>query len=136
MPDKVFVDTNVLVYFISAEEGKKIKAKEVIFSSQEVYISSQVISEFISVCFSKELLGLEEIITLVNGLIEALRFSSVEESTIKKALQIKKDSKYSYWDSLIIASALENNRSILYTEDMQDGQVVDGNLSIINPFKA
>lgn len=136
MPDKVFVDTNVLVYFISAEDGKKIKAKEVIFSSQEVYISSQVISEFISVCFSKELLGLEEIITLVNDLIEALRFSSVEESTIKKALQIKKDSKYSYWDSLIIASALENNCSILYTEDMQDGQVVDGNLSIINPFKA
>ncbi len=86
--------------------------------------------------FSKELLGLEEIITLVNDLIEALRFSSVEESTIKKALQIKKDSKYSYWDSLIIASALENNCSILYTEDMQDGQVVDGNLSIINPFKA
>ena len=135
MPDKVFVDTNVLIYFISAEEGKKIKAKEAIFSSQDVYISSQVISEFISVCFSKELLGLEEIITLVNDLIEALRFSSVEESTIKKALQIKKDSKYSYWDSLIIASALENNCSILYTEDMQDGQVVDGNLTIINPFK-
>ncbi len=57
MPDKVFVDTNVLVYFISAEEGKKIKAKEVIFSSQEVYISSQVISEFISVCFQRNYWG-------------------------------------------------------------------------------
>ncbi|OHC04763.1 MAG: hypothetical protein A3H23_01985 [Planctomycetes bacterium RIFCSPLOWO2_12_FULL_40_19] len=136
MADKVFVDTNVLIYFISAEADKKIKAKEAIFSSQDVYISSQVISEFISVCFSKELLGLEEIITLVNDLIEALRFSSVEESTIKKALQIKKDSKYSYWDSLIIASALENNCSILYTEDMQDGQVIDSNLTITNPFKA
>ncbi|MCC7210622.1 MAG: PIN domain-containing protein [Candidatus Brocadia sp.] len=136
MPDKVFIDTNVLIYFISSEEGKKTKAKEVIFSSQEVFISSQVISEFISVCFSKELLGLEEIITLVNDLIEALQLSSVEESTIKKALQVKKNSKYSYWDSLIIASALENNCSILYTEDMQDGQVVDGNLTITNPFKA
>ncbi len=136
MPDKVFIDTNVLIYFISSEEGKKMKAKDVIFSSQDIYISSQVISKFISVCLSKELLGLEEIITLVNDLIEALRFSSVEESTIKKALQIKKDSKYSYWDSLIIASALKNNCSILYTEDMQDGQVVDGNLTITNPFKA
>lgn len=136
MPDKVFIDTNVLIYFISSEEDKKTKAKEVIFSSQEVFISSQVISEFISVCFSKELLGLEEIITLVNDLIEALQLSSVEESTIKKALQVKKNSKYSYWDSLIIASALENNCSILYTEDMQDGQVVDGNLTITNPFKA
>ncbi len=136
MPDKVFIDTNILIYFISAEEGKKIKAKDVIFSSQDVYISSQVINEFISVCFSKELLGVEEIITLVNDLLKALQFSPVEESTIKKALQIKKDSKYSYWDSLIIASALENNCAILYTEDMQDGQVVDDNLIITNPFKA
>lgn len=136
MPDKVFIDTNILIYFISAEEGKKIKAKDVIFSSQDVYISSQVINEFISVCFSKELLGVEEIITLVNDLLKALQFSPVEESTIKKALQIKKDSKYSYWDSLIIASALENNCATLYTEDMQDGQVVDDNLIITNPFKA
>lgn len=79
---------------------------------------------------------MEEIITLVNDLLKALQFSPVEESTIKKALQIKKDSKYSYWDSLIIASALENNCAILYTEDMQDGQVVDDNLIITNPFKA
>lgn len=54
MPDKVFIDTNILIYFISAEEGKKTKAKDVIFSSQDVYISSQVINEFISVCFSKD----------------------------------------------------------------------------------
>lgn len=136
MPDNIFVDTNILVYFISADETKKIKAKEVIFSSQAVHISSQVISEFISVCLSKNLLGLEDITTLVNDLMEALRFSSIEESTIKKALQIKKHSNYSYWDCLIIASALENNCSILYTEDMQDKQVVENNLTIINPFKA
>ncbi|MBI2471749.1 MAG: PIN domain-containing protein [Planctomycetes bacterium] len=135
MPDKIFADTNILIYFISAEERKKIKAKEVIFSSQEVYISSQVLSEFISVCLSKNLLELEEITTLVYNFIEALEFSTVKESTIKKALQIKKDSNYSYWDSLIIASALENNCSLLYTEDMQDGQVIGNNLTIINPFR-
>ena len=39
-----------------------------------------------------------------------------------------------YWDSLIVASALENNCSILYTEDMQDGQVIEESLKIVNPF--
>ena len=39
-----------------------------------------------------------------------------------------------YWDSIIVASALENRCSILYTEDMQHGQVVDQRLTIVNPF--
>lgn len=135
MQGKVFVDTNVLIYFISSEERKKIKAKEVIFSNQDVCISSQIISEFISVCFSKNLLEFDEINILVGDLIDALKFSVIKESTIKKALQIKKDLNYSYWDSLVIASALENNCSILYTEDMQSGQTIDNTITIINPFK-
>lgn len=135
MPDKIFIDTNVLVYFISAEENRKVKAKEVIFSGKDVYISSQVMSEFISVCFSKSLLEPEDISALVDNFLESLRFSSVDESTIKKSLRIKKDFNYSYWDSLIIASALENNCSVLYTEDMQDGQIIDNELTIVNPFK-
>ena len=135
MPDKIFVDTNVLVYFISAEEDKKAKAGEVIFSGRDVYISSQVMSEFISVCFSKSLLTQEDLIVLVDNFMESLRFSCVEESTIKKSLRIKKEFNYSYWDSLIIASALENNCSALYTEDMQDGRVIDDELTIVNPFK-
>lgn len=134
MPDKVFVDTNVLVYFISAEEDKKVKAGEVIFSDHEVYISSQVMSEFISVCFSKSLLALEDLTVLVNNFFESLSFSCVEESTIKKSLRIRKEFNYSYWDSLIIASALENDCSMLYTEDMQDGQIIDDKLTIVNPF--
>lgn len=134
MPDKVFVDTNVLVYFISAEEDKKVKAGEVIFSGQEVHVSSQVMSEFITVCFSKSLLALEDLTVLVDNFFESLRFSCVEESTIKKSLRLKKEFNYSYWDSLIIASALENNCSMLYTEDMQDGQIIDDKLTIVNPF--
>ncbi|MDN3512013.1 MAG: PIN domain-containing protein [Candidatus Jettenia sp.] len=135
MQDKVFVDTNVLIYFISSEERKKVKAKEVIFSNQDACISSQVISEFISVCFSKNLLEFDEINMLVGDLMDALKLSAIKESTIKKALQVKKDSNYSYWDSLVIASALENNCSTLYTEDMQHGQTLEDSLTIINPFK-
>jgi len=112
MPDRTFIDTNILIYFISNEKKKKLRAKEIIFSSQEVYISAQVISEFISVCLSKKLLSIAEITPLIDNFLSALRFSSVEESTIKKALQIKQDYNFSYWDSLVIASAIENNCSI------------------------
>ena len=135
MPDRTFIDTNILIYFISNEKKKKLRAKEIIFSTQEVYISAQVVSEFISVCLSKKLLSIAEITPLINNFMSALRFSSIEESTIKKALQIKQDSNFSYWDSLVIASAIENNCSILYTEDMQDGQIICDSVTIINPFK-
>jgi len=134
MPDRVFLDTNALVYFISNERKKKVRAREIIFSSEEVYVSSQIISEFISVCFSKKLLSADEIISIVNQLIEALNFVAVEESTIKKALQIKHKLGFSFWDCLVISSALENNCSILYTEDLQEGQIIENTLTIINPF--
>jgi predicted nucleic acid-binding protein len=64
MPDRIFVDTNVLVYFISDEKNKKVRAREILFSSEDVYVSSQVISEFVSVCFSKKLLDADNISTV------------------------------------------------------------------------
>jgi predicted nucleic acid-binding protein len=134
MPDRVFVDTNILVYFISNEKKKKLQARDIIFSSENVYVSSQVISEFVSVCFSKKFLGPDEIVSVASQFIEAFKFIPVGASTIKSAVQIKKKSHRSFWDSLIVASALENNCSILYTEDMQAGQIIDGKLKVINPF--
>ena len=136
MPDRIFVDTNILVYFISDEKKKKLRARDIIFTSEEVFVSSQVISEFVSVCFSKKLLKTDDVAAITNHFLEALSFVTVKESTIKKALQVKKKFLYSFWDSLVIASAMENNCSILYTEDMREGQVIDGKLTIINPFTA
>lgn len=55
-------------------------------------------------------------------------------STVIKAMDISILNGFAYWDSLILAVALENNCSTLYTEDMQDGQIIEGKLRIINPF--
>lgn len=95
-----------------------------------------MISEFVSVCFSKKLLKTDDVTSVTNHFLEALSFVAVKESTIKKALYIKNKFLYSFWDSLVIASALENNCSILYSEDMRDRQVIDSKLTIINPFTA
>jgi predicted nucleic acid-binding protein len=135
MPDRIFVDTNVLVYFISDEKNKKLRAREIMFSSEEIYVSSQVISEFVSVCFSKNLLKTDAIASVTSHFLEAFNFAPIQESTIKKALQIKKKVHYSFWDSLVVASSIENNCSVLYSEDMQKGQLIEGKLTIINPFK-
>lgn len=134
MRDRVFIDTNILIYFISDDLKKKIKAKEILFSEDEPVLSSQVINEFINACLIKNLLKLDKVISLSTKFMDALEFSLVKETTIKKSLQIKKAYNYSYWDCLIIASALENNCSILYTEDMQDRHVIENRLKIVNPF--
>lgn len=134
MRDRVFIDTNILIYFISDDLKKKIKAKEILFSEGEPVLSSQVINEFINACLIKNLLKLDKVISLANKFMDALEFSLIKETTIKKSLQIKKAYNYSYWDCLIIASALENNCSILYTEDMQDRYVIENRLKIVNPF--
>jgi predicted nucleic acid-binding protein len=71
---------------------------------------------------------------LVDRFWEKFEVSLINKFSIEKALKIAQDYKYSYWDSLIIASALENECSILFTEDMQNGQVIEGRLRIKNPY--
>lgn len=53
MSDRIFVDTNILVYFISDEKKKKLWARDIIFTSEEVFVSSQVISEFAASVFQR-----------------------------------------------------------------------------------
>lgn len=52
-----------------------------------------------------------------------------------QASELREKYTFSYWDSLIVATALENNYSILYSEDMQHGQIIETSLTITNPFK-
>jgi predicted nucleic acid-binding protein len=69
------------------------------------------------------------------ALEEEFELHPVNTSIIKKAIDIKSKYKFSFWDSLIVASALENKCGILYTEDLQHGQVIETNLKVVNPFK-
>ncbi len=133
MPDKVFIDTNILIYSIS-DDDLGAKARETLLSSSEAVVSSQVINEFVSTCLKKNLLSIDDATEAANGFMRALQFAPVHETTIIRALRLVKKYKYSYWDSLIAASALENGCSVLFTEDMQHGQVINNRLRIVNPF--
>ncbi len=56
-------------------------------------------------------------------------------ATISDAVRLADRYGYSFYDSLIVAAALESGCSILYSEDMQSGQLIDGTLTIRSPFQ-
>ena len=137
MLDKVFLDTNILIYCYSVDEKtKQEKALELIDNyKEESLISTQVINELSNVLFKKFKLSATEI---ENTILEIDNYVGIVNFTLTtqiKALKIKDRYKLQFYDSLIVATAIENKCTILYSEDMQDGLLVDNALTIINPFK-
>lgn len=138
MTDRIFLDTNIIVYTLDSENIiKQTKAKVILdqfYSNQNYIISSQVVQEFCNVALRKiephvpEKMLSEFIATFPSSQIELINLN-----TIDKALSVKTQYKYSFWDSLIIASAIHAGCNILYTEDLKDHQMID-NLMILNPF--
>ena len=141
MTDKVFIDSNVLIYLFDLSEPEKREiAKNLILNlliTDKPNISLQVVNEFISATTKKvkNIIPLELVENHVKFLEENFVINPINLRLCYKAIKIQQRYKYSYYDSLIIATALENNCSILYSEDMQGGQIIEGKLKIVNPFK-
>ncbi len=135
MTDKTFIDTNILVYLSSKDEIKKNATTKLVYKLSNVVISTQVLGEFSNVAFRKKVLSNEKLIEYINHFSKSFDIAIITEATIISAITIKGKYKFSLWDSLIIASALETECKILYSEDMQHNQVIEGLLTIINPFK-
>ena len=137
MKDRIFIDTNIFVY--SAVEDtinldKRNKAIELIQGEEyEIIVSTQVINEFYTILIRNGISD-ADIQERIFEIVENAVLTNVTFKTIQYAWGIREQYKYSYWDSLIVASALENNCSILYTEDFQGGQIIEKKLKIINPF--
>lgn len=134
MPDKIFLDTNILIYSYSITELEKKERVLSILESESLIISVQVINEFIWVMNRKFNIALDVLHKIVNKLWEKFYVIGIERSTVNTALKFAVQYRYSYWDSLVVASALESGCTILYTEDMQHGQVIENTLTIKNPF--
>ncbi len=131
---KPFLDSNVLIYLYSADEpGKRQVAVSLCLSP--AVISSQVLNEVANVLSLKFDLPPDDVLGKIDEIADRTELSIVGFSTIRKALQLKKAYRYSYFDSLMLASALENQCDTLYSEDFQDGQTIEGSLQIANPFK-
>lgn len=141
MTDRIFFDTNILVYlFDTSETEKHIKTKHLLSKQtgkSSCYISSQVINEFVNITTGKikNPISFEKQRNILRLLQVVFIIGPLTIHTSLAAVDLKLKYKFSYWDSLILASALENRCSVVYSEDMQHNRLIEGNLKIVNPFK-
>ena len=137
MNGRVFIDTNVVAYaHITNEQSKHETALNLLRSGlvgSRLWISTQILSEFYSV-MTKNQYKHESIVELITAIMQYMNITSVAPETVELALQIKGKYQFSYWDSLMLAAALESDCDTVYTEDLQHGQVIEGKLTIKNPF--
>jgi len=128
-----FLDSNVLIYTISNDVAKKQRAVELL-DKKNVVISTQIISESINVMYRKLNYDYSKIRRITDKFVKKATLYPITHDTIHRALNIAETYHYAYYDSQVIASALENDCTILYSEDMQHGQEIESSLKIVNPF--
>ncbi len=133
MKDKIFTDTNVLLYLLSNDASKKNIAKNII--RQTPVISIQVLNEAANVSLRKLSLSAEKTLRIINFLSGKCSVTPVKITTIKTAINLKEKYQYSYYDCLILAAALDSGCNILYSENFHNSHVIEGKINIINPFK-
>jgi predicted nucleic acid-binding protein len=138
MSDNVFLDTNLWVYFFAKDPLDKAEKVTNIINNQlsSLTISTQVLGEFYNVLTRKRIFANTEARSIVSGLANGTLAVDIDIPKVLQAVEINIRYGYSYWDSLIIATAFQSNCSILYSEDMQHNQLIEGKLRIINPFIA
>jgi predicted nucleic acid-binding protein len=130
---RAFLDSNVILYYYTSDERSKARlAGEAGFRSDAV-ISTQVLSECCNVLSKKRKYSWIEIENVIAELVDLFSIKTIEIQTVKKAIEISGRYQYSYYDSLILASAIEAKCEILYSEDFQHNQLIEG-VRIINPF--
>jgi len=133
---KIFLDTNVLIYAYSDTELEKKAMVLPLLEDEMVCLSTQVVNEFVWVMNKKFNVPMDSLRQIVINLFGLYHVGVISEATITKAMNMSAQLKFPYWDSLIVASALEAGCDILFTEDLQHGQVIENRLTVRNPFLA
>lgn len=127
-----FFDSNVVLYLISEDETKADKAEELI--SQGGHISVQVLNESASIATRKLKMTHDEVREVLASVRAICQVNPLTEETHDLGMQIADRYQLSIYDSMIAASALAAGCKTLFSEDMQDGLVINRKLRIKNPF--
>ena len=130
---KAFFDTNVLIYSVAQDDPRGEQAAELLASGGTV--SVQILNEFVSVARRKIQMPWSE----VKEALDAFRVLCPSPLPItidlhEAALEIAEKYGYGIYDAQVIAAALEAGCATLYSEDLHDGHLIEGKLTIRNPF--
>lgn len=132
MTAKCFADTNIVLYTIGQDARKAGIARGIV--AARPLVSAQVINEAINVCLRKLGFDREKAYAFADSIMLRTDVLPVDEATIRKSAELALRYQLSNWDALIAAAALLERCDTLYSEDMQHGQVLEGQLTVVNPF--
>lgn len=128
-----FFDTNVLLYLFSADSAKADWVEEALAAGATINV--QVLNEFAAVAVRKFAMTLSEVREALQAITAVCTVAPLTLQVHERGLQIASRYGFSVYDALIVAAALESGCSTLYTEDLQDGQVIEQVLTLRNPFR-
>lgn len=132
----VFIDSNIWLYSFIAQQdqAKSSTAKNILTTTPTIVLSTQVINE---VCFNlvrKTQISSSVITQLIRSYYTKYAIAELNQNTLLEATDLREEYRLSFWDSLIVASALQMKADILYSEDMHQSLIVRKHLQILNPF--
>ncbi len=139
-PQSCFIDSNIWLYrfIINPRDTNAIPKQQIattVTNSQNILISTQVVNEVCANLIRKAGFNNAQIQILLEELAQGCEILPVSLETLQSAVKLRDRYLLSFWDSLIVASAVLGGASILYSEDMQDGLMLENSLQIVNPFK-
>lgn len=136
--DKIFLDTNVLLYAYDVSAADKhVIAKEIVrdlWEKRHGLLSTQVLQEFYVAVTSKLARTVDpQAARIVVG--DLLRWDVIvnDGDSILEAIEIQTKHRLSFWDALIVQAAARGGAGVVLSEDLSDGQVIEG-VRIMNPF--
>lgn len=134
---KVFFDSNILVYFADSGELQKQQIageliKNTVINGNGV-ISTQSLQEFFAATTRKLMCSKEKAKEYLENFKDSFAVEQVSVAHILKAVDICLKNHFSFWDSLILAAAIQSGCVICYSEDLTNGQIIEG-VKVVNPF--
>lgn len=136
MTAKVMLDTNLWVYLYAQNAPEKQAKMQTIVSEnfEDIVVSTQILGELYHVLTRKKLADTAVAKEIVLEMITTFPVMEIDTVKVILALDLHTRYGYSYWDSLVIATASLTDCDVIYSEDMQHGQVIEKKLKIINPL--
>jgi len=129
---KPFIDSNVVLYLLSGDADKADRVESLLAAG--AVVSVQVLNEVTSVCLRKLKMPWQEIDALLMAVKAACEVVPLTVASHERAIELAKRFQLSFYDANIVASAQISGSSVLLTEDMHTGLLVDG-LVLQNPFE-
>jgi predicted nucleic acid-binding protein len=128
----VFIDTNILLYLLSANHAKADQAEIIVKTGG--LISVQVLNEMANVARRKLGMSWMEVNEVLGLIREVCPITPLTIETHDRGRLVAERYGLSVYDAMIVAAALLGGCETLYSEDMQNGLLIDNRLRICNPF--